>query len=219
MSEKTVPPAGDCAAQQEHNNKNNKAPAMSSHRALLTLAAFLALPLGLVYMMSHCTRFSPFTSSLAHYQTGYRHPHGTTQAKHTKHAKHAGQSMLQNIAKLMAETSSSPPIPNMQMRFCAGPGLRDCASYAYTQGCMPVEEQRVLSIAEPGMFEGSFSACTVYRRGVQDCETEEQDSFKHVKEFVVNWDAPEEDEEFASNGVVPLLQMDWISDIGSFKCR
>lgn len=57
------------------------------------------------------------------------------------------------------------------------------------------------------------------RRDVQDCETEDEDSFKHVKEFVVNWEASNEDDEFASNGVVPLLQKDWISDIGSFKCR
>ncbi|OAG09915.1 uncharacterized protein CC84DRAFT_456341 [Paraphaeosphaeria sporulosa] len=214
---KTTPPAGDGA--QHDNSDNNKAPAMSSHRALLTLAAFLALPLGVVYMMSHCSHFSPSTSSLAQYQTGYRHPHGTMHAKHTKQAKHAEQSMLENIAMLMAEASASPPIPNMQMRFCSGADLRDCASYAYTQGCTKIEEQRVLSIAEPGMFEGRFSACTVYRRGVQDCETKEEDSFKHVKEFVVNWDAQDEDEELASNGVVPLLQKDWISDIGSFKCR
>lgn len=57
------------------------------------------------------------------------------------------------------------------------------------------------------------------RRGVQDCETEDEDSFKHVQEFVVNWDKTDEDEEFASNGKVPLLPKEWISDIGSFKCR
>jgi hypothetical protein len=54
---------------------------------------------------------------------------------------------------------------------------------------------------------------------VQDCETEEEGSFKHIKEFVVNWDKSDEDQDFASNGVVPLLQKEWISDIGSFKCR
>jgi hypothetical protein len=26
-----------------------------------------------------------------------------------------------------------------------------------------IDEQRVLSVAEPGMFEGAYSACTVYR--------------------------------------------------------
>ncbi|KAJ4351713.1 uncharacterized protein N0V89_007056 [Didymosphaeria variabile] len=59
----------------------------------------------------------------------------------------------------------------------------------------------------------------VIRRGVQNCSVEEEGSFQHVKEFVVNWDMQHEDAEFASNGVVPLLQKEWISDIGSFKCR
>lgn len=161
MSEKTAPPAGDCAQHDNNNNNNNnEEPAMGSHRALLTLAAFLALPLGLVYMMSHCSHFTPSASSPAQYQTGYRHPHTTTQAKQAKHGEH---SMLESIAKLMAEASTSPAIPNMQMRFCAGADLRDCAAYAYNQGCATVDEQRILSIAEPGMFERGLSACTVYR--------------------------------------------------------
>lgn len=85
------------------------------------------------------------------------------QAKQSKHGKHSKQSMLENIAKLMKEASTSPAIPNMQMRFCAGADLKDCTAYAYTKGCTKVDEHRILSIAEPGMFEGRFSACTVYR--------------------------------------------------------
>jgi hypothetical protein len=156
MSEKTTPPAAahECAPQ----DNNTKAPAMSSNRALLTLVAFLALPLGLVYIMSHCNHFTPPTASLT--QAGYRHPHATMQAKQAKHAKH---SMLENIAKLMAEASTSPSIPHMQMRFCAGENLKDCSAYAYNKGCTKIEEQRILSVAEPGMFEGPYSACTVYR--------------------------------------------------------
>lgn len=48
---------------------------------------------------------------------------------------------------------------------------------------------------------------------------DDENSFKHVKEFVVNWHMSNEDDKYASNGVVPLLPKEWISDIGSFNCR
>ncbi|KAF1966182.1 hypothetical protein BU23DRAFT_603751 [Bimuria novae-zelandiae CBS 107.79] len=203
MSKKTSLPA-------DVRCNNGPSPAMSFPRALLTLAVFLALPLGLVYLMSHCSYSASSTTSLTLYRTGYRHPHATTQAK---------QSTLDNIGKLMAEASSSRPNPNMQMRFCAGEDLRGCTAYPYDKGCTKIDDMRILSIAEPSMFEGVYSACTVYRRGVENCAMDQEGSFQHVKDFVVNWYLPNDDEEYAAHGVVPLLQKEWISDIGSFKCR
>lgn len=148
MSEKSAPPAA-CAP-----DSRKKACAMSSPRALLMLAAFLALPFGFVYFMSHCNHLAPSTSPLTPYPSGYRHPHATTQAK---------QSILGNIAKLMAEASPESSMPHMQMRFCAGEDLRDCKAYEYNRDCTKVDDQRVLSLAEPRMFHKDFSACTVYR--------------------------------------------------------
>ncbi|KAJ4301475.1 hypothetical protein N0V90_003567 [Kalmusia sp. IMI 367209] len=198
MSEKNAAPAV-----AKHDREDQRA--MSSPRALLTLAAFLALPLGFVYIMSHCNHFTPSAMPT----TSYRHPHSTTQAK---------QSLLDNIGKALGESTGARPTTGM--RFCSGENLKDCTEYAIDGGCTRINEKRVLSMAEPRMFEGSFSACTVFRRGVHDCEIDapKPDSFKHVKEFVVNWEVDTIDKDYARNGVVPLIEREWISDIGSFRC-
>lgn len=134
---------------------------MSSPRALGILAAFLALPFGLVLLLSHRGFLGPAQISPP-----------------LQHHAPINPSLLEEVEGHVKGHSSANA--QLQIQFCEGENLRRCVAYPYDGGCTKIDEYayypgtpspaanfdvsfKVLSLAEPRYFDGRFSGCTVYR--------------------------------------------------------